>query len=98
GVPRLYGEAGLFHSMVFSPEHPTIDGDFQENDWSRVRAGVGFKVFSFLTLTGGLTYNVAVHQDTDLPIMTSGNGLPFFETHGNVSLWPGAYVGLRLGK
>jgi hypothetical protein len=101
GVPRLYGEAGLFHSMVFSPEHPTIDGDFQENDWSRVRAGVGLKVFSFLTLTGGLTYNVFVHGDTDTPIIGESK-LPFFVTHrmthGNVSLWPGAYVGLRLGK
>jgi hypothetical protein len=98
GVSRLKGEVGLFHSMVFEPEHPTRDGDFQENDWSRIRAGVGYKVFSFFTLTGGLTYNVAVHEDSDLPITGGGNGLPFFETHGQVSLWPGAYVGIRLGK
>jgi hypothetical protein len=98
GARKFYGEAGLFHSMVFAPEHPSIEGDFQENSWARIRAGVGYKVFSFMTLTGGLTYNVAVHEDSDLPVTGDGNGLPFFETHGSVSLWPGAYVGLRLGR
>jgi hypothetical protein len=98
GLPHFYGDAGLFYSMVFEPEHPTHNGDFTENPWTRVHAGVGYKVFSFLTLTGGLSYNVAVHQYSELPPMGDGNGLPFFETHGNVSLWPGAYAGIRIGK
>lgn len=98
GVPRFYGEAAVFHSMVFEPSHPTRHGDFTENDWSRVRAGLGYKVFSFLTLNAGLTYNVAVHQYSDLPVMGGTNAFPFFKTYDQVSLWPGAYAGIRIGK
>jgi hypothetical protein len=93
----LFFEAGLLHSSMFELEGYALNDANTETDWSRVRIGLGYKPLSFVSLVGGLTYNVSVHPHSDEPI--TGTEYPFFNTYGNtVSLWPGAYIGIRIGK
>jgi hypothetical protein len=98
GTP-LFMEGGAFYSTLFKLEKYAFDdGDPELHaDWSRVRAGLGIKPLSFLSIVGGLSYNCSYHPYTDLPI--TGSEYAYFKTYGNtVSLWPGAYAGIRIGK
>lgn len=93
----LFLEAGLLHSNLFALDGYALNDATTETDWSRVRFALGYKPFSFVSLVGGLSYNVSVHPDSDEPL--TGTEYPFFKTYGNtVSLWPGAFVGVRIGK
>ncbi len=96
GHGPVFFETDLLHSTLFELKGAALDDKFSTTEWMRLRAGLGYKVLSFVSLTGGLSYNVSVHPDSDEPL--TGTGYPFFKTYGNTSLWPGAYIGLRIGK
>jgi hypothetical protein len=68
-----------------------------ETDWTRARLGLGWQALPWLTLVGGLSYNVTYHPDSDRPL--TGNDYPFFTSvSDHLSMWPGAFLGIRLGK
>lgn len=95
GPAWLDGEAGLLYSTVFRIDDPN-GGGFEADAWTRARAGFVLKPFRHLWLTSGLSYNVAAH-DGDAPL--AGKGSFLSRTYsGDVSVWPGLYAGIRIGK
>jgi len=98
GTP-LFLESGALYSTLFTvKKYSLYDGDPEIHaDWWRARIGLGIRPLSFISVTGGVSYNVSYHPYTDLP--ATGDQYPYFKTYGNtVSLWPGAYAGIRIGK
>jgi hypothetical protein len=96
GTP-LFWENGFLYSALFSLDKYPMKNIIIESDWARVRTGLGIRPLSFLTIVGGLSYNVNLHPYADVPI--TGNNYRYFQTYGDVvSLWPGAWVGVRIGR
>lgn len=96
-VAPLFVETDLMYSTVFLAEDRSLDPRDVETDWTRLRAGLGWKVLPWLSVVGGISYNVAAHYDTDEPV--TGSDLPFFTSSSNtVSFWPGAFAGIRFGN
>lgn len=96
GTP-LFLETGLLYSTLFSVGKYPLDDVRIEADWSRARMGLGIKPLSFLTIVGGLSYNVMYHPYSDRPL--TGSGYRYFVNFDDkVSMWPGAWAGIRVGK
>jgi hypothetical protein len=96
GTP-LFWENGLMYSTLFALKKYSLDDGSIESDWARLRTGLGIKPVSFITIVGGLSYNVIVHPYSDIPL--TGNQYRYFRTYGDVvSMWPGAWAGIRIGK
>jgi len=96
GTP-LYLETGILYSSVFSVDKYPVEGIAVESDWGRVRLGLGIRPLSFLSVVGGVSYNAIIHPFDDLPL--TGTDLHGFRTYRDVvSTWPGAWVGVRIGK
>jgi hypothetical protein len=96
GLP-LFWENDLLYTALFSLDKYPMKNIIIESDWSRVRTGIGYKPLSFLTLVAGLQYNVILHPFSDTPM--TGTNYPYFVTFSDqVSMWPGAWVGVRIGK
>jgi hypothetical protein len=97
GTSPLYLETGLVHSSLFALDGTAFNDHGVTSDWTRLRAGLGWNVLPYTHLVGGLAYHVAVHYDTDVPVGSSG--VPFLKTYDDrVSLWPGAWIGVRFGN
>ncbi len=97
GASPLYLETGLVHSSLFVADGKALNADGVTSDWTRLRVGLGWKVLPYTHVVGGLSYNVAVHHDTDTPVGVD-NTLFMTTFSDRVSLWPGAWVGVRFGK
>lgn len=96
GTP-LYLETGILYSSVFSVDKYPVEGIAIESDWGRVRLGLGIRPVSFLSIVGGVSYNAIIHPFADEPV--TGTDLHGFKTYRDVvSTWPGAWVGVRIGK
>ncbi len=96
GTP-LFLETGLLYSTLYSVKKYPMDKARLEADWSRARMGLGIKPLSFLTIVGGLSYNVMYHPYSDRPL--TGSGYRYFVNFDDkVSMWPGAWAGIRVGK
>lgn len=97
GGSPLYLETGLLYSSLFEARDYSLDDSSVESEWTRVRAGLGWKALPYLTLVGGLSYNVMYHPHANRPL--TGSDYPFFTNHDDkVSFWPGAWAGIRIGK
>jgi len=96
GTP-MFWENGLLYSTLFSLDKYPLKNIQIESDWVRVRSGLGIRPLSVLTIVGGLSYNMNLHPYTDEPI--TGTNYRYFKTYGNeVSFWPGAWAGVRIGR
>jgi hypothetical protein len=96
GTP-LYLETGILYSALFSVDKYPVEGVAVESDWGRVRLGLGIRPLSFLSVVGGVSYNAMIHPFADEPL--TGTDLHGFRTYRDVvSTWPGAWVGVRIGK
>jgi hypothetical protein len=96
GTP-LFMETGLLYSTLITIDGYPLDHARVNADWGRLRAGLGIRPLSFLTIVGGLSYNAMVHPFDDTPY--TGDGYRYLHTYGDVvSLWPGAWAGIRIGK
>ncbi len=90
GSKSWFFESDLIQSQVlaFKP--------FVDEGWTRLRLGLGVRPFGHCELFGGVSGNLYSHPDAELPAI--GNGYPGFRALAtSVSIWPGAYLGLRLG-
>jgi hypothetical protein len=90
GTP-LFVEPDLLYSSLFEPVSDVT------TDWARLRVALGWKASSIVSVFGGVSYNVATHMKTDAPL--TGTNIPWFRSINNdVSLWPGAFAGIRIGR
>lgn len=90
GPKPWFFETDLLQSQIlaFKP--------FVDEGWTRLRLGLGARPFRHCELFGGVSGNLYVHPDKEIPAI--GDGYPGFRAWGSsLSVWPGAYLGLRLG-
>src|SRR5690606_35876563 len=76
GAIPLYLETGLLHSTLLEAKKYSLDDASIESDWTRLRVGLGWKALPYVTLAGGMSYNVMYHPYSDRPL--TGSDLPFF--------------------
>ncbi len=99
GIPGtpLFVEPDLLYSTLFEPKGFSFDDGDVTTEWTRLRVALGWKAAPIFSVFGGISYNVATHINTDVPL--TGTDLPYLRTiNDNVSLWPGAFAGIRIGK
>ncbi len=97
GTSPLYLETGLMYSTLFETREYSLDDADVASNWSRVRLGLGWKALPYLTVVGGLSYNVMYHPHSREPL--TGEDYPLFRSvSDHVSMWPGAWLGFRVGR
>jgi hypothetical protein len=97
GESPLYLETGLLYSTLFETQEYSLNDASVESDWGRLRFGLGWKAVPYVTMVGGLSYNVMYHPHSDRPL--TGSDYPYFTNFDDqVSMWPGAWVGIRIGN
>ncbi len=90
-------EPDLMYSTLFESKNYSFDDAEVNTEWSRLRFAAGWEFLPYASVFWGVAYNVAVHTQTDAPV--TGSNFPFFTSVSHhVSMWPGAFLGIRVGK